>query len=122
MEHAGFEDIGGWLSKRDAPELSTFANEPYDHDEFVVSEWIDSRNLGRLGTPKKEFKQDLIEMNKEFCKFHENALGEFEPNDLSRKPNVINDFAGELIQKWHPKYSKILLARFARGRSHFRKR
>merc|ERR1711974_230201 len=85
------------------------------------SEWIEARNFGRLLTPTIEFKADLIKMDAEFRKFHANAPGEFAPNDLNRLPNVTNEFAAILIQKF-PQYDKKLLKRFSRARSHFRKR
>ena len=64
-------------------------------------------------------------MDKEFCAFHAKAPGvpgcSFAPNDLSRLPNVTNDFAAILIQKF-PQHNKKLLKRFSRFRSHIRKR
>ena len=66
-------------------------------------------------------KDDLIKWDAEFRKFHQNAPGEFAPDDLSRKPNVIKDFGVLLISKF-PEYPEQLLKCFARARTHFRKR
>ena len=121
MEREGFVNFGGYISRKHDPSLATKANEPYDEEEFVVSDWINAKNLGSLGTPKKSFNEDLIEMDKEFRKFHRKAPGKFAPHDLSREPNVTKDFAKKLIDKF-PEYPEKLLKCFAVARTHFRKR
>ena len=120
-ELEGFADFGGYLSRKHDPSLATKANEPYDKDEFVVSEWINMRNWGSLGAPKVTFTEDLKKMDGIFRKFHENAPGKFFPNDLSRGPNVTKDLGASLIETF-PEYPENLLKCFARARTHFRKR
>ena len=121
MELAGYDELGGYFSKRNAPELSTLANEPFDKEVFVVSEWMNTRNWGWLHTPKIEFRNDLIEMDKEFRKFHSKAPGDFFPNELSRLPNVMKDFA-EVLKIKFPGYPEKFYIHFSRARSFFRKR
>ena len=114
-------DFGGYLSRKHDPSLATKANEPYDKDEFVVSEWINMRNWGSLGAPKVTFTEDLKKMDGIFRKFHEKAPGKFFPNDLSRGPNVTKDLGARLMETF-PEYPENLLKCFARARTHFRKR
>ena len=122
-ELAGFEYLGGYFSKKDAPELSTPANEAFDEEKFVPSEWIKMRNFGKLGVPTHVFMNDIIKMYDLFCKFHASAnpSGKFAPMDLSRLPNVIRDYAAILKEKY-PQYKDTALNRIARALTHFRKR
>ena len=124
-ELAGFDRIGGWLAYKDAPELSTPGDKPFDKEVFVDSEWVKLRNDGHLDVTTHQFQADLIKMDIAFREFHTDARGpgkvQFTPNDLSRAANVTKDFAEILIRDF-PQYSQKLLARFARGRTFFRLR
>ena len=108
MEIAGFEDLSAYLGKKDAPELATLACGPYDPEIFVASDWIDLRNWGYLNTPTIQLKEDLIKMDAEFQKFHADAPGDYAPNELSRSPNAIKDFAAILKSKF-PNYPEKLI-------------
>ena len=124
-EIAGFERIGGWLSHKDAPELSTPANQPFDKEVFVDSEWMKLRNDAQHDVTTIKFQADLKSMDIAFKEFHKDARGpgkvNFTPNDLSRAPNVTKDF-GEILIRDFPQYPRKLNARFARGRTFFRLR
>ena len=122
-EQAGFENLGGYFSRKDAPELSTPANEDFDEEKFVPSEWIKRRNFGKLGVPMHVFVNDIQKMYDIFYKFHANAnpAGKFAPMDLSRLPNVIKDYATNLKGEF-PQYKDTALNRIARAFTHFRKR
>ena len=121
MEIEGFSELGGYFSKKNDPELATLANEPFDEEVFVVSDWINTRNWGWLHTPRIEFRDNLIDMYKEFTIFHKDAPGDFEPNELSRLPNVTKDFAEKLKIKF-PEYPEKFYRHFSFAISMFRKR
>ena len=97
------------------------ANEPFDEEVFVVSDWINARNWGWLHTPRIDFRDNLIDMYKEFTIFHKDAPGDFYPNELSRLPNVTKDFAEKLKNKF-PEYPEKFYRHFSFAISMFRKR
>ena len=124
-EVEGFRDLGGYFSKKAVPERSTLASGDFDKDVFVASDWINMRNWGYLNTPDHKFVDDLIELDKAFRKFHEDAPGDvtpsFKPNDLSRLPNVTKDFAAKIKANF-PNYPDKFYMLFSRTRSFARKR
>ena len=47
------------------------ANEDFDDEVFVASDWIKMRNFGNLHIPTIELEKEIMEMDKIFFTFHQ---------------------------------------------------
>ena len=103
--------MGGFLGRKDASDLVAMANEDYDDEVFVTSDWIKMRNFGNLHIPTVELEKDIMEMDKDFFNFHQDCPGLFKPFDLSRIEGVIRKFFELLKTKYLVKYPSGLLHR-----------
>ena len=103
--------MGGFVGRKDGPDLVAMANEDFDDEVFSASEWIKMRNFGNLHIPTIELEKDLIEMDKYFFTFHQDCPGLFKPFDLSRIEGVIQKFFEILKMKYLVKYPSGLLLR-----------
>ena len=114
-EEEGFKYFAGFLGRK-SDGLTVPDNNLVQDENFVSSQWIDSRNFGGMNYPRKTLLEDVKKMDKIFEQFHESSK-----DGLKRDKNITNDLV-DILEKEFPNYEKKILKKFALSRSIFRMR